>query len=542
MKGIIINEGSPLLENKYVNACYIKNGHLQVQMTFGEEISYDLSGKKSKSTAACCNKDDTYDFETGALIALMKMCGLEKVVRACNEAFPKERYNTYIAKFEGELNELKKEYDKLGDRNKYLLEDINKKLGYLKEKDEEIEKLKSDKDKSWKNYQRNIQKKQDRINELNNIEEGYIKLREEYDSLFEEKEKLQHDYDLCLNSENALKITTQMQNKSIEKLTKAIDGYKNDLYNVSKRCRELEAKEAILNKQEETINKKEEGLSVYFGSRGNGKQYTALVDLFKKIDQKKVDAAYKEAYNTTLPVWQKEVLKQMYDIHKESKEKIELPRTLDINGTVYRKSIQVKDFGVQIKPLRPLTKREEMWGKILGDHKYGESLEVKVEKPFINDFLSEAEDNGLVWANGGEKPTEWDKWESWRTHDYVVFQIWYRGKTKELTWGYPSDEKTINYLPPMRWDLFKKGRKIVRVTPENIDDFIVKCTNKFGSIMKPVLKRYKDFTHVFIMMSDYHYDNKPTIHIMTPEDLVRNQHENPKKYSDKKIVDWEDVR
>jgi hypothetical protein len=32
-----------------------------------------------------CSKDDTYDFETGALIALMKMCGVDKVVRACNE-------------------------------------------------------------------------------------------------------------------------------------------------------------------------------------------------------------------------------------------------------------------------------------------------------------------------------------------------------------------------------------------------------------------------------------------------------------------------
>lgn len=32
-----------------------------------------------------CDKSDTYDFETGALIALMKMCGVEKVKKATKE-------------------------------------------------------------------------------------------------------------------------------------------------------------------------------------------------------------------------------------------------------------------------------------------------------------------------------------------------------------------------------------------------------------------------------------------------------------------------
>ena len=508
MKGIIINEGSPLLENKYVNACYIKNGHLQVQMTFGEEISYDLSGKKSKSTAACCNKDDTYDFETGALIALMKMCGLEKVVRACNEAFPKERYNTYIAKFEGELNELKKEYDKLGDRNKYLLEDINKKLGYLKEKDEEIEKLKSDKDKSWKNYQRNIQKKQDRINEL----QAQIKASED------DKQKNIEYYE-----------------KEIKDLKENIDElFESDKYSKSLVGR-LSFEKHRLEEENEKLKldceKLQHGYNtdvLICGGGQNGKQYKALVELFKKIDQKKVDAAYKEAYNTTLPVWQKEFLKQAYEIRKESKEKTELPRTLDINGTVYRKSIQIKDFGVQIKPLRPLTKREEMWGKILGDHKYGESLGVKVERAFINDFLSEAEENGLVWANGGEKPTEWEKWESWRRHDYIVFRVWYRGKIKELTWGCPSDEKTINYLPPMRWDLFKKGRLAVKVNYDNYNykEFYEACEKHIGKKPSGFPILWDDAT-ISICKKDGLFE------IFTIED---------QKETGRKIVDWEDVR
>jgi hypothetical protein len=32
-----------------------------------------------------CDKSDTYDFETGALIALMKMCGVKKVKKAAKK-------------------------------------------------------------------------------------------------------------------------------------------------------------------------------------------------------------------------------------------------------------------------------------------------------------------------------------------------------------------------------------------------------------------------------------------------------------------------
>ena len=524
MKGIIINEGSPLLENKYVNACYIKNADLTVQLSTGEEISYNLSGVKNKSANACCSKKDTYDFETGALIALMKMCGREKALKAVEEL-----YSLYAPKgwdLDGDVfkNKLQETTDCLNDLSKSY-DDVVRYCDTLREGNkglqEEIKRLKGESENHWKKYQRNIQKKQDRINEL----EAQVKASED-DKLknieYYEKEikKLKDEIRLYKDANKEFKQTLREQNTKIGDLV-------CENYKLKTDCEKLQHGYNDM---------------IFCGGRQNGKQYTFLVDLFKKIDQKKVDAAYKEAYNTTLPVWQKEVLKQMYDFTVYRKtEPIKHNDQLDSLLEASKYAIPT-EFTFKIDQDKPLTKREEMWGKILGDHKYGESLEVKVEKPFINDFLSEAEDNGLVWANGGEKPTEWDKWESWRTHDYVVFQIWYRGKTKELTWGYPSDEKTINYLPPMRWDLFKKGRKIVRVTPENIDDFIVKCTNKFGSIMKPVLKRYKDFTHVFIMMSDYHYDNKPTIHIMTPEDLVRNQHENPKKYSDKKIVDWEDVR
>lgn len=132
-----------------------------------------------------------------------------------------------------------------------------------------------------------------------------------------------------------------------------------------------------------------------------------------------------------------------------------------------------------------------------------------------------------------------------KLRDVVYFRL-----RKENTLSYSGDPdiyrykdlKHIDYLPPMRWDLFKKGRRIIRVTPDKLDGFMRECSIKLGGIMMPNLKRYKEFTHVFVMISDYHYDNKPAIHIMTCEDFVRNQHENSKKYSDKKIVDWEDVR
>lgn len=327
---------------------------------FGEE-SDDVTLQNciiQANTLAKCSPEDTYDFETGALIALMKMCGSDKVVRACNEAFS----------YETDIKVLRKDNNNLREANKGL--------------QEEVKRLKGESESHWKKYQRNIQKKQDRINELNNIEEEYIKLREEYDSLFEENEKLQHEYDLCKNSENALKITTQMQNKSIEKLTKAIDGYKNDLYKVAKRCEELEIKESTLNKQLEQLDKREEKMSVYFGGRGCGKQYKALVELFKKLPQDKVDTAYKEAYNTKLPLWQKEVLKQMYDVYQESKEKIEL-----------------QGFHIETKPP---TKREKMWNDILTCGDCEHSKYVKVKREDLETFAKECNEKKIFSIIGCE--------------------------------------------------------------------------------------------------------------------------------------------
>jgi hypothetical protein len=74
---------------------------------------------------AKCSPEDNYDFETGALIALMKMCGVDKVVRACNEAFSEDTFKTYATIYERELNEFKKENDSLKEEIKHLKEKLD---------------------------------------------------------------------------------------------------------------------------------------------------------------------------------------------------------------------------------------------------------------------------------------------------------------------------------------------------------------------------------------------------------------------------------
>lgn len=251
-KSILITEGFVPFENNRISATVFTSPGPVSQNVLDPSIHFGDGGTSItmqnlnilNSKIVKCSPDDEYDFEVGALIALMKMCGRDKVTKACDELYKDDNYKNA-----------------------------------LQEMTENCEKL------------------------------------------MKENEKLQHEYDLCKNSENALKCSVDYLNKTIAKLNTAIYGYKEDLNKVTKRCEELEIKESMLNKQEEAIKKREEKLFVYFGGRQNGKQHTALVNMFKKLDQKKVDAAYKEAYNTTLPVWQKEVLKQAYNIITGEKEK-----------------------------------------------------------------------------------------------------------------------------------------------------------------------------------------------------------------------------
>ncbi len=292
------------------------------------------------------------------------------------------------------------------------------------------------------------------------------------------------------------------------------------------------------------------------GGRACGKQYTLLVDLFKKIDQKKVDAAYKEAYNTSLPVWQKEALKQAYEIRKESKEKTELPRTLDINGTVYRKSIQIKDFGKEISKLtvdslieesraftrkcvdewlyKIPTKREEMWNDILKEGR----TPVYVKREDVYKFLEECQRAGIKWSSGN-MPLETVPFNMSKGYDGIYFFVMTSLDISKSTSGFKefrhvmswwmtaSDEEarnSIKYLPPMRWDLFKKGRLAVKVNYNNYKEFYEACGKELGK--RPLTMFPCTFT-VSICKKDGLFE------------IFTMEHQ---KKTGRKIVDWEDVR
>lgn len=352
-----------------------------------------------------CSKDDTYDFEIGALIALMKMCGAKKSAEACCEAFPHET--------SGSIYRENKRYIKR-----------------IKELEEENENLKSDCDKYFKEVENLVVKKNELI--------------EENEKLKLDCEKLQHGY-----------IDTDM---------------------------------------------------IFCGGRQNGKQHTALVNMFKKIDQKKVDEAHKEAYNTKLPLWQKEVLKQMCDIYKESEEK----------------TVQIKGFNINIKPP---AKREEMWNDILscGDCEHSEY--VKVKKEDLQAFVKECNEKKIFNVIGDE----FRSGECWFDDDSCIFQIFRKSA------GFVCANRVylvlkdviVDYLPPMRWDLFKKGRLAVRLTKDNYKDFYDICEKELGR--SPSYKP-EDFPYTpmekFVLK--YNKKSKGYTFLSTTES--------------EKIVNWEDVR
>lgn len=399
-----------------------------------------------------CSPDDTYDFETGALIALMKMCGVEKVVRACNEAFSEDTFKTYTIKYERELNTLKKDFDKVKDLKDFYKKNYNERL-------EEIKNLKKEKEQFLKDMG-----------------------------------KLQHEYDLCKKSENALQKDNEAFRKTCRELKEENERLKN-------------TRDLLISKNNELIEKKK--------------------DLKKKLNA-------------------------MYGYIDTDNVKPELPRTLDINGTVYRKSIQIKDFGEQISKLtvdslieqsraftrkcvdewlyEPPTKREKMWENIFALHKESDVI-IKVKKEDVNTFLHEIENKipEITWVSSVKifetKYTIDDIYAGLKLRDVVYFRL-----SKETKLSYSGDPdiyqyrelKHIDYLPPMRWDLFKKGRLVVKVDTDNYKDFYNKCEEEIG-------RKPRD---IYIGTFTVYYKNG--IFFTRPyKDTIPFA---------KKIVDWEDVR
>lgn len=113
MKGFIIYEDFITNVKSVVNCGRLSPSCYTCRLGTNNLPEASVSGGLLETTTAICKGNDKYDFEVGALIALMKMCGVDKVVRACNEAFSEDTFKTYAIKYERELNELKKEKHRL---------------------------------------------------------------------------------------------------------------------------------------------------------------------------------------------------------------------------------------------------------------------------------------------------------------------------------------------------------------------------------------------------------------------------------------------
>lgn len=184
--------------------------------------------------------------------------------------------------------------------------------------------------------------------------------------------------------------------------------------------------------------------------------------------------------------------------------------------------VNEKSYG--INPPNQKSKREKMWEDILN----GKIRSVKVLKADIDDFLLLAENFGLVWGEGGERPTEWSKWKVWRKKDFIVFTI----DERRLWWGVVRKKDTVDYLPHIRWDLFAKGRIVVGVRVESeLNDFVKNLKEWFHNVT--VQGPYFRYPYTF-----YIY-NKDTNVV---EAISKNHSKQFKTINNHKVYYWEDVR
>ena len=446
---------------------------------------------------ATCDKSDTYDFETGALIALMKMCGVDKVKKAAKETF------FDVAENSAKENEYEEKIHALEEENKHLKEKLVKRK------------------------------------KLFNGMSGQFSSA--YETKVAEVEKLEKENEV-LKAANCAKTVV------IGKLLKDYDFAKSEYEIMAKKTSDLTEKVKKLEEENEKLKldcgKLQHGYNVtdaiFCGRRRNGKQFTALVEMFKRIDQKKVDAAYKEAYGSRV-VW----------CSSQPSTRDELLSLLEAS-----KYVIPSEFTFKIKPL---TKREQMWEKILSCGNYEESTYVEVKKEDLSDFFKEAEEHKIFSTSGNNNLTIIYKSLYSQNNKSFTFQI-FRKPAGFVCCNYlfSVSDKTMAYLPPMRWDLFKKGRLIVRITADNVDEFLKECEKNCKIKMPEAYiehnKNRMGHDHGFIEVFKSPWINKEhlpvgipsilygPIHFMTPDELVRNQKDVPKLYNAKKIVEWEDVR
>lgn len=444
MKGIIINEGSPLLENKYVNACYIQYADLTVQLALDEGVQYCLSGVRNKSAGACCSKHDTYDFETGALIALMKMCGLEKSAKAYAEIFDDTAYGDALI----ERDNLKEQVKDLWGYNNGLIRKIEQE------------------------NRENISLKKD--------SESF---RKRCEKLKEENERLYEIRDLLTNKNNELMEKNERLNKSI--------------------C----AKGVLNGKLLKDYNAAQSTYEIMVEKSAD------LMDKVKKLEEE--NEKLQHGYIDT---------DMMYSIYKESREKAEL----DGYGITFSWELKVP------------TKREKMWDEILKEGR----TPVYVERKDVHDFLEECQIAGVKWTSG-KMPLETMPFHMSDGYDGLYFFVMTSldiSKCKHGTKGFrhvmswwvtASDEEvrnSIKYIPPMRWDLFEKGRLAVKVNYNNYKEFYEACEKVLGK---------EPFRHTVLTTV---YAGPFTVSICKKDGNFEVFSIKDQKKTGRKIVDWEDVK
>ena len=254
---------------------------------------------------------------------------------------------------------------------------------------------------------------------------------------------------------------------------------------------------------------------IFCGGRQNGKQYTFLVELFKKIPKDKVQAAYVVAYKESL-IW----------CTSQPSIRDQLDSLIEENRAFMRKCVDEWLYG-------PPTKREEMWEKILGVTKCS-SVEIKVAKQDITTFLRELQDKipEVRWNGSDCLPVDLSV-PDWFKHDYIYFSLFRNYDKGNLRLCYDDKPHSwvrikVDYFSPMRWDLFKKGRLIVKVNSDNYEDFYNKCEIEIGR------KPFDKYSGTFTVYYKYEKELEEYIfHTRPYKDVI--------PYA-KRVVDWEDVR
>ena len=190
------------------------------------------------------------------------------------------------------------------------------------------------------------------------------------------------------------------------------------------------------------------GTDMIFNGRETDKQYKAQVELFKKIDKKKVKKAYEEAYNDLIWCISQPTIKPLSNDTIDS--------LIESSRAFTRKYVDEWLY-------KPLTKREEMWNDILSFGDCEHAKYVKANKENYQTFVKECADNNIFETDGYNiRVSDW-----WYEENYRIFQIYHKPAgliCMNQVCKIVTKDTIIDNLSPMRWDLFLEGRRMLRLT------------------------------------------------------------------------------